>query len=137
MTESIGHTLNLKVWLCFWWLGAVSIVFAQNTSNAAHIYKQNCATCHDAPSSSRIPRFSSLRQMSAESVLHSLENGAMKPQAANLNASQKRGVAEYVSGKTFRASSSKVTGKCPSSEVNEAMSNLGWNGWGANQAKIG
>jgi polyvinyl alcohol dehydrogenase (cytochrome) len=132
MTESHGHTLDLKVWLCFWFLVITSIASAENPSSAAHIYQQNCAACHDTPGNSRIPRLSSLRQMSTESVLHALENGAMKPQAANLSARQKRAVAEYVSGKTFHASSNETAGKCSSSE--EVVSGLGWNGWGASLA---
>src|SRR5690349_6148615 len=116
MTESLGHTLHLKVWLCFWFLVTTSVAFAENSFSASQIYKQNCASCHQAPGSPRIPRLSSLRQMSAESVWNSLENGAMKLQAANLSARQKRTVAEYVSGKTFHTSSNETAGKCSSSD---------------------
>jgi len=71
--------------------------------------------------------------MSAESVLQSLKHGPMKPQAEKLTPAQKRAVAEYVSGKNFHASaSSRVAGKCSSTEAHEAVSDLGWNGWGAN-----
>src|SRR6476660_2503550 len=134
MTKSPGHTLNLEVWLCFWFLVSASIAAAENKpSNAQQIYQQNCASCHDAPSIPRIPKLSSLRRMSAESVLQSLEHGTMKPQSEKLAPAQKRAVAEYVSGRNFHArASSHAAGKCSSTEANEAVSDLGWNGWGAN-----
>ncbi|HSS99697.1 MAG TPA: PQQ-binding-like beta-propeller repeat protein, partial [Terriglobales bacterium] len=129
MTESQGHALNLKVWLCFWFMVTASLVSAENRPGAAQIYKQTCASCHESPASARIPGLSSLRQMSAESVLHSLQNGPMKPQAANLTPAQKRAVAKYVSGKNFRTTSNETLGKCSSPD--DATPGLGWNGWGA------
>jgi polyvinyl alcohol dehydrogenase (cytochrome) len=67
--------------------------------------------------------------MSAESVVHSLEDGAMKPQAVNLTRAEKHAVAEFVSGKTLRATSTETAGKCPSADG--ATTGPGWNGWGA------
>jgi polyvinyl alcohol dehydrogenase (cytochrome) len=58
----------------------------------------------------------------------------MKPQAATLTPTQKRRLAEYVSGKTFHAGSSEEAGKCTSTDAGEAISNLSWNGWGASLA---
>ena len=69
--------------------------------------------------------------MSAEAILHSLESGAMKPQAEVLTAWQKRIVAEYVSGKILQTEQNTALGKCPSSEDINAQSGANWNGWGS------
>ena len=70
--------------------------------------------------------------MSPEAVLHSLEHGAMKPQAEGLTPKQKRALAEYVSGKSLQAEKNiSVTGKCSSKEVQNLENVIQWNGWGA------
>ena len=68
--------------------------------------------------------------MSAEAVLHSLQQGAMKSQAATLTSQQQHAVAEYVSGKKFQVNSRNVAGGCPSNEVPVSGDDSNWNGWG-------
>src|SRR5882724_4248516 len=119
MNGNQSHNLSLKLWLyfCLVCVAFVSASAQHATVGTAQLYQKNCASCHNAPTNSRIPKFSSLRQMSVEAVLHSLEHGAMKPQAEDLTPKQKRALAEYVSGKSFHAQqNSPAAGKCSSSE---------------------
>jgi len=140
MPESLSHKLGVKVflWFCVAY-GASPAIAADGTqvATSALIYKQNCASCHNAPGSSRIPPFSTLRRMSAEAVLHSLEHGAMKPQAESLTSQQKRAMAEYVSGRSLptpKANFGNQAGKCSQSEDPNPPDATGWNGWGADPA---
>jgi len=132
MTDGQRHTLILKVWLCFWFLVTAYTASAKNPSSGLLIYKRSCDSCHGVSGNSRIPKLSSLRKMSAEFVLHSLENGVMKPQGANLTPMQKRVVAEYVSGKTLQVVSRETAGKC--SLPDDVVPSFSWNGWGAGAA---
>jgi polyvinyl alcohol dehydrogenase (cytochrome) len=134
MKRNQSHNLSLKLWLyfCFTCFAFTSVSAQHATSGTAQLYRRNCASCHDASNNSRIPKVSALRQMSAEAVLHSLEHGAMKPQAEGLTSKQKRALAEYVSGKRLQAHQNiSATGKCSSTEIQNLENATQWNGWGA------
>src|SRR2546430_947588 len=131
MNGNQSHNLTLKLWLyfCFACFVFASASAQRVTSGVAQLYRQNCASCHDVPNNSRIPKLASLREMSAEAVLHSLEHGAMKPQAEDLTPKQKRALAEYVSGKSFHAQQNSLTaGKCSSTEIENLENVTQWNG---------
>ena len=128
-----SHNFSLKLWLCFWCL-ACSLASvrnaAQKTASPSDLYKKNCATCHNNPGNSRIPRLSTLRLMSPEAILHSLESGAMKPQAESLTIRQKRAVAKFVSGRPLQAEQNTAMGKCLAAEGPDVQDSSVWNGWG-------
>lgn len=128
------HNFRLKLWLYLWCLNyslALAQSAPQQSASPGELYKKNCATCHDGPNNSRIPKLFALRQMSAESVLHSLDSGAMKPQAEGMTPREKRTVAEFVSGKRFQEEQDSAVGKCPPTERPDAQSGSHWNGWGS------
>src|SRR5579864_3227178 len=71
--------------------------FASGVAQAADLtgealYKQRCASCHDAPNDTRFPAATTLRSMSPENIFRTLENGLMKEVGARLTADQKRTV---------------------------------------------
>jgi polyvinyl alcohol dehydrogenase (cytochrome) len=52
--------------------------------DGAAIYKQRCASCHDAPAA-RVPSITTIKGMSAESIYMTLTRGVMKTQADGLS----------------------------------------------------
>jgi len=55
--------------------------------DGAAIYKERCASCHDA-AESRGPKMEALKGMTGEAIYVSLATGSMKTQAAGLSAEQ-------------------------------------------------
>ena len=102
--------------------------------DGASLYKANCALCHDA-GVERAPNREALRTMSPERVLAAMETGAMISMASRRTATERRAIAEYVTGKTF----GHALGTTPSPRAmcaeNAAafttpLSGPLWNGWG-------
>jgi polyvinyl alcohol dehydrogenase (cytochrome) len=110
---------------------ALNAGFALAQDGAA-IYKQRCASCHDAPVG-RVPPVSALRAMDAASISRSLETGPMQTQAAGLTAAERNAVVAYLA-------SPKTAGAAPSSEFlctasDATLSSVSlWTGWGVNLA---
>ena len=106
-------------------------VHAQQPNGQA-VFNENCASCHaDAPDA-RAPKLDALRVQAAESVLQVLTTGVMRTQAARLNPSEMRAVAEFVTGKTLTTETvDPDAGRCA---VQTPMSRIDstphWNGWG-------
>ena len=133
MEKNLGHGLGLGLWLLLFVTG-FQTAWAEGGIPAplpSQIYQQNCASCHGARHNARIPTLASLRRMSAEAVLQSLEHGAMSTQARNLNSDQKRAVAEYASGRPLTNWQNGAEGKCASIEPVTSQASSSWNGWGA------
>ena len=63
---------------------ATPALFAQD---GATLYKQRCASCHDAPQG-RVPAIGAIRQMTGEAIYGVLSNGVMKPQAEGLSTTE-------------------------------------------------
>src|SRR5258707_10933225 len=78
---------------------ASTATFAQD---GAALYRQNCAACHDA-GVDRAPARDALQMMSAERVLNALENGAMLSMASRMSATDRRAIAQFVTGKSLSA----------------------------------
>src|ERR1051326_6282899 len=134
-----SHNFSLKLWLCFWCL-ACSLASvrnaAQKTASPSDLYKKNCATCHNNPGNSRIPRLSTLRLVPPEATLRSLEAGARKPQAESLTIRQKRAGAKFVSGRPLQAEQNTAMGKCLAAEGPDVQDSSVWNGWGGGFSNI-
>ncbi len=108
-------------WILLCWI--IPLVFAQ--PDGASLYKERCAMCHDKSAETRAPAAAALRQMSRENIVKALETGLMKDQGAALSATEKLGVAEFLSGK-MGGQQSKMCAATPFS-----MTGPQWNGWGA------
>src|SRR5665213_4433289 len=108
-----------------------SVLLAQD---GAHIYQTRCAACHDAPVG-RIPPANALRAMSSSAILNSLDNGAMKTQAASLTEAERKAVADYLAAGASAKPASAGTGSCANQGVSsELQSSAAWSSWGANPA---
>jgi len=101
------------------------------------LYKQICAACHDA-GIDRAPGRDALRAMTPERVLAALENGAMISMAAGRTATERRAVAEFVTGKRFGRPF--TTKPLPQSmceprtgDFANRLAGAAWNGWGVNK----
>ena len=106
-------------------------VNAQQPSGQA-VFNENCASCHGDAPDARAPKLDALRVQTAESVLQVLTAGVMRTQAARLNPSEMRAVAEFVTGKTLTVETiDPNAGRCA---VQTPMSRIDatphWNGWG-------
>src|SRR5262249_25666956 len=80
--------------------------------DGASLYKQLCASCHDA-GTERAPSRDVLLSMSAERVLAALENGPMISMASGRTGTERRALAEFVAGKSF----SQAIGTTPSPQA--------------------
>jgi len=115
-------------------LCALAPILAQ-TPDGASIYKDRCALCHDRSSETRAPAPTALREMSPENVVHALESGLMQEQGRALSASQKRAVAEFLTGKSVgQAVPQAKLNACPAATAPFSLAGENWNGWGADLA---
>jgi mono/diheme cytochrome c family protein len=82
------------------------------------LYQQHCATSHGASSATRAPGIDSLRAMTPEAIVKTLETGIMKEQGSRLNVTEKQTVAEFLTGKTVgEARPVSTVGQCPAGAV--------------------
>lgn len=101
-------------------------------SGGAAIFQKNCASCHDGAAGSRAPSPDVLKQRSPESILSALTAGGMRPQGGRLSGSERRAVAEYLSGKSFGSDiTGATTGRCAPSTaaLSDPASSPSWAGW--------
>src|SRR6476646_673071 len=68
--------------------------------DAATIYRQACASCHDT-GENRAPARDALRAMRPERILAAMETGPMISMANRRTPAERRAVAEFLSGKPF------------------------------------
>lgn len=79
----------------------------------AEIYRATCAQCHDG-SVERAPRLEMLRQLGAQPIVDSLENGAMRLIGIRMTPAARRAAAAFISGAGEKSSTaeSPVRGLC-------------------------
>src|SRR6187455_2924883 len=87
-------------------------VYAQQPNGQA-VFNESCASCHGGAPDARAPNLDALRVQAAESVLQVLTTGVMRTQAARLNPTEMRAVAEFVTGKTLTVETvDPAAGRC-------------------------
>ena len=99
-------------------------------------FQTRCSACHGNPAVERAPSPAALREMTPEKIYDALVSGTMQTQGQALSDVQKRGVAEFMSGRPLgsarQGDAANMPNKCAS---NPALSNpaagASWNGWGA------
>ena len=103
---------------------------AQDAPDGAALYKRDCAVCHDASATSRAPSPEALHERSPEAILEAL-NGVMRIPGSRLNATERRAVAEYLTGKKLGGDvTGAMTGRCPAQPAfRNPASGSAWNGW--------
>jgi polyvinyl alcohol dehydrogenase (cytochrome) len=101
------------------------------------VFETQCTRCHGNPAAAqtRAPDPASIRQMSPERIYEALTTGVMKTEAQPLTDAQKRGVAEFMSGRPLGSASEgdvrRMTGRCARNPALAAPdSEPEWNGWG-------
>jgi polyvinyl alcohol dehydrogenase (cytochrome) len=98
------------------------------------LYQRHCASCHDH-GAARAPDRESLRAMLPGRVLEAMETGSMISMATGRSASERRAIAEFVTGKSFETSwSTKPPPEAMCANANatsfDPTSGPMWNGWG-------
>jgi polyvinyl alcohol dehydrogenase (cytochrome) len=116
-----------------------SVLAAQGAEEEI-LFNAQCSICHTeatpAPGSpnEKAPTRAQLRQFNAEAVLTALTNGKMQLQGSLLNDAQKRGVAEFATGKRLSAASvgtATVLNRCSFERgTRNPARTVGWNGHG-------
>lgn len=100
------------------------------------LYKQLCASCHDA-GLDRAPAREALQAMVPERVLAALESGAMLSMASGRTGVERRAIAEYVTGKRFAQAFSNTPSpqamcRTGAGDFSNPLNGPVWNGWGVN-----
>jgi polyvinyl alcohol dehydrogenase (cytochrome) len=118
-------------------LAFTSVGASAQTPNGAALYRENCASCHNA-GADRAPSRDSLQTMSPEAVLTAMESGLMVTMASRIGTPERRAVAEFVTGKPFsQALSLKPSPQAMCAAAPGAFDPSAgptWNGWGVNDA---
>jgi len=99
--------------------------------DGAAIFARDCASCHDGAVGSRIPSPDLLRQRSPEAILSALTAGGMRPQGGRLSGTERRAVAEYLSGKPLGGDVTGATvGRCTDAGAFAVRADLpSWTAW--------
>src|SRR5439155_9636124 len=110
-----------------------------SAEDGAPLDKQICAGCHDA-GIDRAPNREAPRAMSPERVLAALETGAMISMTSARTAVERRGIAEFVTGKPFGqalVTTPSPQSMCPVREGDfvSLFSGPLWHGWGVNNTR--
>jgi len=107
-------------------LSTASIALA--APDGADLYTKNCAACHETLAV--IQNHVALKTMTPEYIVHVLDSGAMRLQAANLSRDERAAIAEFLTGKTLPSSVASQAGRC-SGPPPKSLAGPAWNGWGA------
>jgi polyvinyl alcohol dehydrogenase (cytochrome) len=114
-------------------LYASSLLYAADDPYAAQLFKQNCASCHEAAASTpgaRIPPVSQLKAMTPTAILRALESGIMKSQAAVLSTNERQAVANFLgTAVTSERQRNEISNPCPANAG--WKDSPSWSGWGA------
>jgi polyvinyl alcohol dehydrogenase (cytochrome) len=113
-----------------------------SAQDGAAIYKERCASCHDAPEG-RIPALSAIKAMSGEAIYVALTSGAMKTQAQGLSTPQVFALIGYIAP-TGAANTPSLERTCigdssiSTAAFKSSMNAPRWNGWstGPNNARF-
>ncbi len=103
----------------------------------AQLFETHCATCHVGHDIGRAPDRAALGQRSSTSIVEALTKGPMAAQGAALTDSERRAIAEYLTGRSIDASSDPARPEVPlrrcatSQPLPAKIEGPAWNGWGA------
>jgi len=124
MCRTLGSTILM---LAFF----TPMAFAQQVANGEAVYKAHCASCHSQITAGA-PNIETLRQLTPEAIVTSLNYGRMTIQGFILTDNEKRTVAEFLAGRTIGPPQPPSTvNRCA---ITPAMADPArgpsWNGWG-------
>src|SRR5579862_9266897 len=100
------------------------------------LYRQHCASCHDA-GISRAPSRAALGQISREGIRLALTSGSMAQQGANLSSAQIDALTHFLSKLESTTGAASGAGACPTSGARflPKPGEPEWNGWGVDAAQ--
>src|SRR5262245_4649901 len=109
---------------------------APGTENGIAVFQTQCVSCHGNPNVERAPSPNAIREMPPERIYSALTTGVMKDQGDKLSDQDKRGVAEFMSGRPLGSAQQGDAKNMPNPcRTNPALSDPSrgpaWNGWGA------
>jgi polyvinyl alcohol dehydrogenase (cytochrome) len=112
------------------------VALAAEDPYAAQLFKQHCASCHEAGAAApgaRIPPVSVLKSMTPTAILRALETGIMKSQAAVLSVNERQAMANFLgTAVTVEIRRDEISNACPAGPV--WKDGPGWSTWGAGPA---
>jgi len=107
-------------------------LWAEEDQLAARVFRQHCATCHEASNIPRIPSVAALRQMASRNILRALESGSMREQGLQLGRSERSAVANWLGTKVASVSSQDdLLNRCQDSAPWPRTDAPVWAVWGA------
>ena len=97
------------------------------TPDGARVFQTSCATCHTGAAESRAPSLDALRTRTLKPS-STVSDGSDAPARLAPERSQRRAVAEFITGKTLGDVSGALTGRCTSSWPLQDLRNaaMGW-----------
>jgi polyvinyl alcohol dehydrogenase (cytochrome) len=104
-----------------------------SAQDGAAIYKERCASCHDAPEA-RVPALSAIKAMSGEAIYVALTSGPMRTQAQGLSMAQIFALLGYIAP-TGAANAPSLERTCKEDSstsvaaIKSALNAPRWNGW--------
>lgn len=112
-------------------VAAAPVARAQAVDGAA-IFEKHCAVCHGPSGDARAPKRDALGLRRPETVIESLQNGAMRIQGSRLSGPERRAVAEFLTGRKVGSDVvGMAEGRCKTtSPVSDPATSPSWNGWG-------
>jgi polyvinyl alcohol dehydrogenase (cytochrome) len=98
-------------------------------------FQTRCSACHGNPAVDRAPSPAALREMTPEKIYDALVSGTMQTQGQNLSDVQKRGVAEFMSGRPLgsgkQGDAANMPNRCATNpSLSDPARGAAWNGWG-------
>ena len=108
---------------------------APGTENGIAVFQTQCMTCHGNPNVERAPSPAAIREMSPERIYEALTTGIMKDQGAKLSDQDRRGVAEFMSGRPLGSAklgdAKNMPNQCRNNPpLTDPARGPAWNGWG-------
>ena len=108
------------------------------TPEGSTVFTDRCVTCHNGAAGSRAPAADQLKERSPEQIIDALTGGAMRYQGLSRSGSERRAVAEFLTGKTVGTGATPVdpnAGRCANPRPMTLAPNAAtWNGWGPTTA---
>ena len=107
-----------------------AFTLAADDPYAAALFQKHCATCHQAGGEAavRIPQIAVLKTRSPNSILRTLETGAMMQQASVISAGERQLVANWLGTPvTTELRRDQISNSCPPGAAWEDTP--GWSGW--------
>jgi polyvinyl alcohol dehydrogenase (cytochrome) len=93
------------------------------------VFARACATCHQAGQTA-VPPPDALRAYTPEAIVNALTNGKMAAQGATLTTADRVAVAQFLTGKTFAASTSRAVKCTAATPTVDPMRGPRWMAWG-------